>query len=60
MLFIKLNISKAFDSISWVFLLETMRARVWIVMERLDRHLTSYFLFQDPLEWYPRPTYQAC
>jgi hypothetical protein len=60
-LFIKLDISKSFDSMSWVFFSgNNACTRFWAAMERLDCHAPSYILFQDSPKWYPGPTNYAC
>jgi mannosylglycoprotein endo-beta-mannosidase len=60
-LFIKLDVAKAFDSLNWVFLMETMMAlgfgtrwRDWIAT------LFGNVILQGVTQWHPRDKIQTC
>jgi hypothetical protein len=59
MLLLKLDISKAFDTLSWPFLLELLRARGF--GERWYSWIATLLstTFEDHFEWAPRTTNQA-
>jgi hypothetical protein len=53
-LFIKLDISKAFDSFSWSFSTRNIASvRVWQEMAGLDCDPASDIILQDPSQWCP-------
>lgn len=59
MLLLKIDISKAFDTLSWTFLLAVLQARGWANLAQMDHHTTMHSLLQNPSEWSSRSTNSA-
>jgi hypothetical protein len=51
MLLLKLDISKAFDTLSWPFLGDLASTWIWGAMATMDRNTTQYGLVKDHSEW---------